>query len=112
MLDQENELIGWFDSTIQAHALGVPERDLDELMYKSEGSFAIIERGYASTGRVKVVIIKNFGPDHSGCSLEFLRDFASSFGLDFIWRPRLGIDICFNGGRYFSPEHDSTLLAS
>lgn len=60
MFYKDNQIMCWFDSTIQAHALGVPDGELDELMLKVSGPVAITERAYASAGQVKAVVIKHW----------------------------------------------------
>lgn len=109
MFDDDGEMICWFDTENQAEAIGIPEGVLDEFMFSIAGPIAITERVYASVGRVKAVIIKDFGMGVSlGLTidpLERLQDFVRRFGLTYISRPRSGRSLDFNGGRYYSPEH-------
>ncbi|WP_312483277.1 hypothetical protein [Pseudomonas sp.] len=110
MFDAENEMICWFDTTVRAEAIGVPEGVLNEFMFYVGGPIAIIERAYVSPGQVKAVIIKHFGSDvtmsNSGVPLESLKGLVEGFGLTFVSRPRSGMNVDFNGGRYYSSEHD------
>ena len=116
MFDKDDQMIGWFDTEIQAEANGVPEGLLNEFMFKVEGPLAITERLYSATGSVKAVVIKHFGEQgvkySAGVPLEYLRGFAMDFGLTFIWRPRDGRALEANNGRYFSAEHDPIARAS
>lgn len=110
MFDEHNQMICWFDTEIQAEAVGIAEGVLDEFMLSLEGPVVIIERAYASTGKVNAVIIKDFGLDVakniSSDPMESLQRFVRGFGLTFISRPRSGMSLDFNGGRYYSPQHD------
>jgi hypothetical protein len=110
MFDDENQMICWFDTEVQAEAVGIPEGVLDEFMFSLGGPIAITERAYASAGQVKAVIIKDFGLDvtrsFSVDPLDSLQNFVRGFGFTLITRPRSGRSLDFNGGRYYSPTHD------
>lgn len=110
MFDEDGQMICWFDSELMEEAVGIPEGELDEFMLSLEGPVVIIDRAYASTGKVKAVILKDFGLDATKnmvCDpMESLQRFVRDFGLTFISRPRSGKSLDFNGGRYYSPEHD------
>lgn len=109
MFDDENQMICWFDTDVHAEAVGVPEGMLNQFMFSLEAPIAIIERAYADVGQVKAVIIKDFGLDvtktFAGDPIKSLQNFIRGFGLSLITRPRSGMSVEFNGGRYYSPEH-------
>lgn len=106
MFDDESQAICWFDTSLHVCAQGVPEGELTELMLKFDSPLVITERAYARPGFVKAVILLNYGAHEALDDFMLLETFVQDQGLDFISRPRSGLTLETNDGRYYRAHQE------